>query len=92
MRAEGEARLADCGLGAGMLLLVQQRSDSRAEGDPGRDRLLHAALCGRRLLRLLGRGCALQLSQSLLNEGEASSQIGELGAGHSLGGHGCGGC
>ena len=94
-RAEGEARGPDRCLGVGVLLLLHERSDARAEGEPGREDLL-LALCGRGLglLRLLCRGRALQLSQSLLNEGEASSQGSELGGGHSLlgGGHGCDGC
>ena len=93
-RAEGEARGPGRALGLAVLLL-QQRRDARAELEPGRGRgllLLAVRRRGRALLCLLYRGRALQLSQSLLNEGEASSQGSELGAGDSLGGHGCDGC
>ena len=91
-RAEGEARGPGRALGLAVLLL-QQRRDARAELEPGRGLLLLAVRGrGRALLCLLYRGRALQLSQSLLNEGEASSQGSELGAGDSLGGHGCDGC
>lgn len=87
--AEGEARGPDRCLGIGVLLLLHERGDARAEGEPGREDLL-LALCRRSLclLHLLCRGHALQLSQSLLNEGEASSQGSERGRCHSLGGHG----
>ena len=95
MRAEGEARLADRGLGVCMLLIGEKLADARRVLDPGRGLadLLLLALCGGglRLANLLARRGALQQGNLRLNGGDACSESIKLGARDSVGslrGHG----
>ena len=69
------------------VLPLDERGDLRRDGAV--ERGPRVALCGRARLHNLGaRGRAVQLSQSLLNEGEASSHSDELRARDSgLGSH-----